>query len=88
MPGHADVLIDCLGRARAVKVVEEAADAGIGHIFFQPGTDSPEALRLCETKGIKAHKGCLLRHWPVSGITRFISPCFYMGLGAPKLSAQ
>ncbi len=88
LPRPVDVLIDCLGKDRAVKVVEEAADAGIRHIFFQPGTDSPEALRLCETKGIKATKGCLLRHRCVSGLTRFISPCFYMGLGATKLPVR
>ncbi len=88
VPGPVDVLINCLGKDRAVKVVEEAADAGIRHIFFQPGTDSPQALSLCEKKGIKATKSCMLRHWAVSGMTRFISPCFYMGLGATKLPVR
>lgn len=88
VPGSVDVLIDCLAKDHAVRVVEEAAAAGIRHIFFQPGTDTPEAFSLCEAKGIKASKGCMLRHWPVSGLHRFISPCFYMGLGATKLPAQ
>jgi predicted CoA-binding protein len=88
LPKPVDVLVDCLGKHRAVKVVEEAANAGIRHIFFQPGTDSPEALRLCEGKGIKVSKGCLLRHRAISGPVRFISPCFYMGLGATKLPVR
>jgi predicted CoA-binding protein len=88
LPVPSDVVISCLGKDRALKVVEEAADAGVRHIFFQPRTDSSEALSLCKTKGIEVIKGCMLRHWSVSGLTRFISPCFYMGLGATKLPVQ
>ena len=88
VPVHVDALITCLSSSQAVAVVREAAAAGVSHIFFQPKTDSPEAIKLCESKGIQCAKGCMLSHWPVGGIKRLISPCFYMGLGAEKLPAK
>jgi hypothetical protein len=39
-------------------------------------------------KGIEYARGCLLSHWQVNGLTRFISPCYYMGLGAAKLPVK
>ncbi len=88
LPETVDVLITCLKKNLAVKVVEEAAKAGIRKIIFQPGTDSSEALSLCKTKGIEAIKGCMLVHREVKGLTRFLSPCFYMGLRATKLKVR
>jgi len=88
VPAHVDVVIDCLSKSHAVKVVEEAAGAGVKHIFFQPNTNSPEAVNLCKTKRIECAKGCLISHWPVKGLKRFVSPCFYMGLGAEKLPVK
>ena len=88
LPEPVDVVITCLGKSHAAKVVEEAAGAGVKHLFFQPGTNSKEAVDLCKAKGIACAKGCMLSHWPVSGLRRFISPCYYMGLGAAKLSVE
>lgn len=85
IPEPVDVLIVCLSKKHGVNTVEEAATAGIRRIWFQPGTSSAEALSLCADKGIHADEGCLLRHRTVGGLTRFISPCFYMGLKSIKL---
>ena len=60
LPEHVDVVISCLGKDKALKVVREAAEAGIRHIFFQPRTDSSEATSFCETKGLEVTKGCAL----------------------------
>ncbi len=88
LPAPVDVVITCLDKSKALKVVEEAAGAGVKHIFFQPRTNSAEAVDFCKAKGIAYAKGCMLSHWSVSGLTRFISPCFYMGLGAAKLPVK
>jgi predicted CoA-binding protein len=88
LPRPVDAVITCLKKDRAMKVVEETAAAGIRHIFFQPRTGSSEATSLCKTKGIEVGKGCMLSHWSVKGPARFISPCFYMGLGAAKLPVK
>ncbi len=88
LPEHPDVVIDCLESSRAVIVVQEAATAGVKRIFFQPKTDSAAALSLSKAKGIRSAKGCMLSHWPVKGLKRIASPCFYMGLGAEKLAAM
>jgi predicted CoA-binding protein len=88
LPVPVDVVITCLGKSKALKVVEEAAGAGVKHIFFQPRTNSSEAVDYCKAKDIDCAKGCMLCHWQMSGLTRFISPCYYMGLGAEKLPAK
>jgi uncharacterized protein len=88
LPEKVDAVITCLGKNRALNVVQEAADAGIKHIFFQPRTASAEALSLCQTKSIEYAKGCMITHWSVPGLTRFVSPCYYMGLGAAKLPSK
>ena len=85
LPSPVDAVITCLKRDKALKVVEEAAGAGVKHVFFQPMTNSREAMDFCKAKGMDYAKGCMLSHWPVKGIKRFVSPCFYMGLGAEKL---
>ncbi len=79
------MLILSLRKEHARRAVEEAAAAGIRTVWFQPATGSQEALALCAAKGIRAIKGCALRHRTVEGLTRFISPCFYMGLRSTKL---
>ncbi len=88
VPAHVDAVISCLAKDQAAGVVQEAAAAGVKRIFFQPRTDSPEALDLCKSKGIECAKGCMLSHWTVKGFKRFVSPCFYMGLGSEKLPAK
>lgn len=85
LPEPVDVLIMSLRKEHARRVIEEAAAAGIRRIWFQPATFDDEVLKLCAEKQIEAIKGCAVRHRTVSGLTRFISPCFYMGLRAAKL---
>ncbi len=88
LPTHVDAVISCLNSGQALTVVQEAATVGVKRIFFQPNTDSPEALSLCESKGMVYAKGCMLTHWPVKGMKRFVSPCFYMGRRSEKLVAK
>ena len=88
LPELVDVLIVCIRKEHGPRVVEEAAAAGIRRIWFQPATSSKDALELCAAKGIRVTDTCALRHRTVSGLTRFISPCFYMGLGAAKLPVK
>ncbi len=59
--------------AETVKVVREAADAGIKRVWMQLGADSEEAIRFCEANGIEAvHNRCILMFAePASGVHRF-----------------
>ncbi len=88
LPERVDALIVSLGKEHSRRAVEEAAAAGIPRLWFQMNTYSEEALSLCAAKGIKVIKGCALRHRTVTGLTRFISPCFYMGLRATKIPVR
>ena len=88
IPESVDVLINCLRKDQAVRVVKEASKARIQHIFFQPRTDSSEALKICKANNINIIKGCMLVHWQVRGLTRFLSPCFYRGLRSTKLQVN
>ena len=44
------------------RIVEEAIQAGVKHIWMQPGAESPKAIQDCKTAGINTiHSGpCLL----------------------------
>lgn len=59
--------------AKAEQLVQEAADLGIARIWMQQGSSSPEAIRLCEAKGIAAvHGECILMFaQPTAGVHRF-----------------
>lgn len=85
LPERVDVLILCLAKQHGPAAIEEAATAGIGRVWFQPGTSSKEALDLCAVKEIQVSDGCALRHRTVSSWKRFVSPCFYMGMKCTKL---
>ncbi|MCZ7557329.1 MAG: CoA-binding protein [Bacteroidia bacterium] len=58
--------------AESEKLVREAADAGIPRIWMQQGAESPEAIRLCEERGLECTHGyCLLMFAdPVNSIHR------------------
>ncbi len=57
--------------AETERAVRDAAAAGIGSIWMQPGAESREAVRFCEEHGLCAvHDACLLvalRRAPSSG---------------------
>jgi len=59
--------------AKAEPLVREAAELGIPRIWMQQGSSSPEAIRLCEAKGIAAvHGECILMFaQPTNGAHRF-----------------
>lgn len=50
------------------QIVRECANAGITRIWMQPGSESPEAIRLCEELRIKVvHHDCAMvkrKVWP------------------------
>jgi predicted CoA-binding protein len=53
--------------------VREAIDAGIPRLWLQAGSDSKEALALCEAKGVPViHGACVLMYaQPVQSVHRF-----------------
>lgn len=54
--------------SEAVKLVRDAADAGIGRVWLQQGAESEEAVRLAEERGVAAVRGhCLLMFLPQTG---------------------
>ena len=48
--------------AISTRVIEDAAEAGVRHVWFQPGAESEEALATAERHGMSvvAHGPCLL----------------------------
>jgi uncharacterized protein len=48
---------------QAVNVVQDAINANINNIWFQPGSESKEALELCELNNVNyVDKQCILLH--------------------------
>ncbi len=43
------------------QLVRECRSAGVRHVWFQPGAESPEAIAYCEANGISViHHACVL----------------------------
>lgn len=60
-------------RSECEAAVKEAVEAGIPRLWLQAGSDSKEALALCEEKGVPViHKACVLMYaQPVQSVHRF-----------------
>ena len=47
--------------AETMRLVQEAADAGIRRVWIQQGAESDEAIRFCESRGISVvHHQCIM----------------------------
>ena len=53
LPEKPDVVIMVVPPAAALAVLKEAISLGIDKVWFQPGSESEEALALCKEKGIQ-----------------------------------
>ncbi|MDR3609464.1 MAG: CoA-binding protein [Ignavibacteriaceae bacterium] len=70
LKNQVDAALIIVPPVQAVKVVHDALNANIKNIWFQPGSESKEALELCERNGVNfVHKQCILMHLePVASI--------------------
>ena len=60
-------------KSECAAAVRQAIEAGIPRLWLQAGSDSKEALALCEEKGVPVvHKACVLMYaQPVQSVHRF-----------------
>jgi len=49
------------------EIVRQCAELGLGRVWMQPGSESEEAIRFCQEKGIRVvHDACAMlrkREW-------------------------
>jgi predicted CoA-binding protein len=58
--------------AETEKVVKQASEAGIRHVWLQQGAESQAAIRYCEDQGIDlVHGECILMFAQPTGIHKF-----------------
>jgi|MudIll2142460700_1097286.scaffolds.fasta_scaffold1078937_1 predicted CoA-binding protein len=71
--GKVEGAIIAVPKSRCAAAVSEAIEAGIPRLWIQAGSDSKEALALCEEKGIPFIRGaCVLMYaQPVKSIHAF-----------------
>ncbi|HBW35747.1 MAG TPA: CoA-binding protein [Desulfosporosinus sp.] len=81
------VVVACLLPERLGSLVHEAVSAGVGKIWFQEQTWTPELQQECENVGIEVIRGCVLRHkaYPSKISLRYFSPCYWHGLREVKV---
>src|SRR6185369_11112876 len=61
VPGHIDRAAMYLPPSLALAAVKELADRGnVAEVFFNPGTESDEAMELARGRGMKATFGCAI----------------------------
>jgi predicted CoA-binding protein len=71
--GAVEGAIISVPRSECAAAVQEAIDAGIPRLWLQAGSDSKEALALCEERGVPViHGACVLMYaQPVGSVHRF-----------------
>jgi uncharacterized protein len=63
--GRVDGVVICLSPSQAGQAVQEAAQAGIKHIWLQQGAESGEVIRLAQELGLDPVAGkCILMYAP------------------------
>ena len=72
LPGPVGGVLTVVPKAEARKVVEDCARLGIKKVWLQQGSESPEAIKLCEEKGISvAHHACIMMYAQPKGFHAF-----------------
>ena len=62
LPEPVDRVLGVVPPKQGESVVRDAAEAGINHVWFQPGAESDAALAFCEARGMEAISGhCILQ---------------------------
>jgi predicted CoA-binding protein len=60
-PGNIDLVIFVVPPAITLQVLEEVKELGIKEVWFQPGSESPEAIVFCQKNMIKyTEKSCIM----------------------------
>jgi predicted CoA-binding protein len=68
LKGRVDGVVVVTPPSEAVRLVREAADAGIGRVWLQQGAESDEAVRIAGERGVALVRGhCLLMFLPEAG---------------------
>ena len=68
LTGRVDGVVVVTSPSAAVKLVREAADAGIRRVWLQQGAESDEAVRVARDRGVVLVRGhCLLMFLPRAG---------------------
>jgi predicted CoA-binding protein len=63
LPEKVDGLLIVTQPAISEQMVREAAEAGIGHVWLQAGSESPAAIQLCREHGLDVVSGeCILMY--------------------------
>lgn len=61
LPNQVDAIVVAVSRSKVDKIVQEASEQGIRHIWLQQGSESPEVINYCKEKGINCISGeCIL----------------------------
>ncbi len=77
LPKKVDVVVACLPQQFALNIVQEAAEAGIGKVWFQQKTASDEAVQFCLEHDISFVSGCVLMYREFGGLFKYLNPCLW-----------
>lgn len=58
--GHIDVAVMVLPPERGIEVLPQLNNAGINHVWFQPGSESEECRKYCEENGLDCVMGACI----------------------------
>ncbi len=75
LPETPDVVDIVVPPAVALKVLEQVNALGIGKVWLQPGSESPEAIAFCAENGIEVlHHCCMMAYRRTNGLRCSLEP--------------
>lgn len=61
IPEHIDTAVFVVPPAVTIKILPEVKSLGIENVWFQPGSESPDAIAFCEANSINCiHDACIM----------------------------
>jgi predicted CoA-binding protein len=89
VPGPLGAVLCVVPPVRAFAVVQACVRRGVGKLWLQQGSESPEVIALAEAAGIQVvHHACVLMYAAPHGLHRFHGWLHHLGRPRPVVSAR
>lgn len=84
----ADVAVICLLPGEYPDLVEQAKEAGIRYLWFQPQTYTKELGEKCRENDLAIVCSCVLQHRFYARPWAYLNPCYWHGKGCNKVKMK
>lgn len=88
LQGMVDVVVLCVHLDIEPGIADKAAQIGASYIWFQEKNWTEEIDIRCRENGLIVVRGCVLKHKVFQKPFAYLNPCFWHGIGQPKMPSR